>query len=152
MRKLEDGVADATILANAGLRRLGLEHEITELLDLARFPPAPGQGAICIESRIGDTRTDALLAALDDQATRQQLDCERAFLGLLDGSCRTPIAGHAVIDGDHIRFSGLVLTPDGTIWHDIVETGARSDASLIGKRAAARIRDKAGALFFDSWV
>ena len=93
LRKLHEGIADGTILALAGLKRLGLQSIVTDLMPLEKFPPAPGQGAICIESRIGDRRIDEMLAAINHVPTAQALACERAFLGALDGSCRTPIAG-----------------------------------------------------------
>lgn len=152
LRKLADGVADATLLANAGLRRLGMAEVITDLIDMDVFPPAPGQGAICIEGRAGDTRTDALVAPLNHTATQFALMCERAFLGALDGSCRTPIAGHARIDGDTMELKGTVLTPDGRISHDIVMSGPVSDAAGLGQRAGDAIRAKAGDAFFDSWA
>ncbi|MGB7431016.1 MAG: hydroxymethylbilane synthase, partial [Ahrensia sp.] len=144
LRKLSEGVADATLLANAGLRRLGMADVITDLIDMDVFPPAPGQGAICIEGRSGDARTDALVTPLNDMATQLALQCERAFLGALDGSCRTPIAGHARIDGDTMELKGTVLTPDGSISHDIEMSGPVSDAEGLGQRAGDAIRAKAG--------
>lgn len=119
LRKLAEGEVDATLLAFAGLKRLGKSDVPTELLDPADFPPAPAQGAICIESRIGDTRVGELLDAINHRDTFDAVSCERAFLGALDGSCRTPIAGHAQVDGDAIRFAGMILTPDGSRWHDV---------------------------------
>ena len=151
LRKLAEGQVDATLLALAGLRRLGKQDVPTEILDPHDFPPAPAQGAICIESRIGDDRTEALLAAINDRATFDAVSCERAFLSALDGSCRTPIAGHAVIDGESIRFSGMILTPDGATSHRIEADGKRREAELIGLRAGEDIRAKAGAAFFYSW-
>ncbi len=151
LRKLAEGAVDATLLACAGLKRLGLIAEATDIMELEDFPPAPGQGAICIESRQGDDETDALLAPIHHEATGHQLACERAFLAALDGSCRTPIAGHAAIDGGTIRFSGTILTPDGTVSHDIAAEGTVADAGAIGARAGADIRTKAGDSFFDSW-
>lgn len=151
LRKLEEGQVDATFLAAAGLRRLGLSHVITELLDIQTFLPAPGQGAICIESRIGDQRIDGLLAAINHRATAIALACERAFLGSLDGSCRTPIAGLATVTGEDIRFSGLILTPDGVTSHAVSGEGKSQDAAAIGRDAAERVRAVAGPDFFASW-
>jgi len=151
LRKLEEGQVHGTILASAGLNRLGLDHVVTDLMPLDLFPPAPGQGAICIESRIGDARVAALLEPINHVATGQALTCERAFLGALDGSCRTPIAGHAVIDGGRLRFSGLILSPDGQQSHEIDGEGEAGDAARIGFEAGARVRDKAGTRFFDGW-
>ncbi|TIX29448.1 MAG: hydroxymethylbilane synthase, partial [Mesorhizobium sp.] len=82
-----------------------------DLMSLEQFPPAPGQGAICIESRIGDADVERMLAAIHDAPTGQALACERAFLAALDGSCRTPIAGHATIAGDKLSFAGLIISP-----------------------------------------
>ena len=152
LRKLDAGEVDATLLANAGLRRLGLADIITELLPAKTFPPAPGQGAICIETRIGDVRIGALVEAIGHAPTAAALACERAFLAALDGSCRTPIAGLATTDGQHLKFSGTVVTPDGTEAHDILAEGPVAHASAIGASAGADIRDKAGARFFESWV
>lgn len=151
LRKLDEGVAQGTMLANAGLRRLGLADIITDLMPLDVFPPAPGQGAICIENRIGDKRITDLLAAIDHKPTGQALACERAFLAALDGSCRTPIAGHAVIDGGKLSFSGLILTPDGTKWHDVKSEGRAADAAEIGRKAGKDVRALAGEKFFEGW-
>ena len=152
LRKLDEGVAEGTILAHAGLRRLGLTEVITDLMPEDIFPPAPGQGAICIESRIGDARVRDMLAAIDHRPTGQALACERAFLAALDGSCRTPIAGHAVIDGDALSFHGLILTPDGTQWHETAAEGRAADAAEIGRKAGEEVRARAGEKFFEGWV
>ncbi|MFC5840233.1 hydroxymethylbilane synthase [Aminobacter ciceronei] len=151
LRKLDEGVAEGTILANAGLRRIGLEEVITDLMALDAFPPAPGQGAICIESRIGDTAVTNMLQAIDHKPTGQALACERAFLAALDGSCRTPIAGYAEIDGDRLSFAGLILTPDGTLWHEAKADGRAADAAEIGRNAGDEVRARAGTTFFEGW-
>ncbi len=151
LRKLEEGQVDATLLANAGLRRLGLAHVITDLMALDTFPPAPGQGAICIESRTADARVDAMLAAIDHAPTRHALACERAFLAALDGSCRTPIAGHAKLDGATIRFDGMILMPDGSQVHSVSDSGPAADAASIGRRAGEDVRARAGESFFEGW-
>ena len=151
LRKLADGEVDATLLAFAGLKRLGKPEIPTELLDPSDFPPAPAQGAICIESRIGDARVNDLLEAINHRDTFDAVSCERAFLGALDGSCRTPIAGHATMHGDAIRFAGMILTPDGSCWHDVEIEGSRTDAAALGAAAGATVRNKAGNDFFDSW-
>ena len=151
LRKLAEGQVDATLLAYAGLRRLGKQDVPTELLDPKEFPPAPAQGAICIESRIGDDRINGLLEAINDRATFDAVSCERAFLATLDGSCRTPIAGYARCDGDTLTFSGMILTPDGARFHEIETGGARTDAVAIGRAAGEAIRAKAGPDFFASW-
>ena len=149
--KLAEGQADATLLAYAGLKRLGKLDVATEILDPVSFPPAPAQGAICIESRVGDDRINGLLAAIDDPATRAAVSCERGFLATLDGSCRTPIAGYATVEGDHLNFRGMILTPDGSRFHEIETSGPANDAAALGEAAGHAIRNKAGAGFFDSW-
>lgn len=152
LQKLADGVADATLLAYAGLRRLGKAEVVTELLDPVAFPPAPGQGAICIEARMGDKRIADLLDPINHAATFAALTCERAFLRALDGSCRTPIAGLATIDGDGIAFAGMILTPDGQTFHTIDDEGRTGDADAIGRRAGETVRDRAGPAFFEGWA
>ncbi|PHP68498.1 hydroxymethylbilane synthase [Zhengella mangrovi] len=152
LRKLEEGVVAGTLLANAGLRRLGLANVITDLMDVETFPPAPGQGAICIESRADDHEIAGLLEAIDHDETRVALTCERAFLAALDGSCRTPLAGHARVSGTEIFFSGTILTPDGSQAHDIAADGLITDAEIIGREAGEAVRAKAGPGFFDSWT
>lgn len=152
LEKLDDGVADATLLAHAGLRRLGMADAITDLIALDVFPPAPGQGAICIEARAGDARTGALVEPLDHTATHLALRCERAYLAALDGSCRTPIAGHARIDGETIHLAGTILTPDGRTVHDIALEGRVGDPEALGRRAGDALRARAGPGFFESWT
>src|SRR5674476_1190434 len=102
LRKLADGEVDATILALAGLKRLGLVEHATKIMSAEEFLPAVGQGAIGIEARENDTRTRKILARIDHTDTSTALACERAFLAVLDGSCKTPIGGHANISGDTI--------------------------------------------------
>ncbi|ESZ74493.1 hydroxymethylbilane synthase [Mesorhizobium sp. L103C105A0] len=152
LRKLEEGVAEGTILAYAGLKRLGLGHVVTDLMPLDAFPPAPGQGAIGIETRIGDGEVEKMLVAIHDVPTGQALACERAFLAALDGSCRTPIAGYATISGGRLVFAGLIISPDGTQSHEVKAEGLALDAADIGTDAARMVRVKAGETFFDGWV
>ena len=152
LRKLEEGQADATLLAVAGLKRLGKVDVITDILDPDEFPPAPAQGAIAIESRIADGRMNDLLAAINDGPTFDTVSCERAFLAALDGSCRTPIAGYAVCEGDHLRFFGMILTPDGQQMHTITIEGHRRDAEALGTNAGQAIRAEAGSTFFEDWI
>ncbi|CVI19180.1 MULTISPECIES: hydroxymethylbilane synthase [Rhizobium/Agrobacterium group] len=151
LRKLEEGQADATLLAFAGLKRLGMENVPTDILDPKEFPPAPAQGAICVESRIGDTRMDELLSPINDIPTYDAVTCERAFLAALDGSCRTPIAGFATCHGEELHFSGLILTPDGQTSHSVEISGARKDAEDLGRKAGEDVRARAGSNFFDGW-
>ncbi|NWJ23313.1 hydroxymethylbilane synthase [Rhizobium sp. RM] len=151
LRKLAEGDADATLLAFAGLKRLGKEAVPTEILDPKEFPPAPAQGAICVESRIGDTRIDELLAAINHKPTFDAVTCERAFLGALDGSCRTPIAGLAVCDDGELHFHGVILTPDGQTSHSVEISGKCADAASLGRKAGEDVRSRAGSSFFEGW-
>ncbi len=151
MKKLAAAEVDATLLAFAGLKRLGLEDEVTSLLEIEDFPPAPGQGAIGIETRIGDERIKQLIAPLNDADTFAALTLERAFLKALDGSCRTPIAGVANVEGDQISFSGMVLSDDGQIVHEGSCRGVVADAASLGKAIGAEIKAKAGPGFFKDW-
>jgi hydroxymethylbilane synthase len=148
LRKLEAGAVDATLLALAGLKRLGLADKATALFDAQEFLPAVGQGAITIEAREDDARARALLAQIDHADTSVALACERAFLAVLDGSCRTPIAGHAVLNGDAISFRGMILRPDGSEAYETSRTGRRSDAVGLGADAGAELKRRAPANFF----
>lgn len=151
LRKLDEGQVAGTFLAMAGLKRLGLAGAVTQALEIADFPPAPGQGAICIEARADDAPVAAMLAPIDHEPTRIALSCERAFLAGLDGSCRTPIAGHATVLGGSVDFSGMILTPDGREAHETVLDGTVQEAAAIGNEAALRLRAMAGVRFFESW-
>jgi hydroxymethylbilane synthase len=152
LRKLDEGQVDATLLAYAGMKRLGIEARATELLDINDFLTAPGQGAICVETRIGDDKIDHLLAPINHAKTQIALLCERAFLRALDGSCKTPIAGFAKLHDDKIQFSGMILTPDGTTMYDIKCDGLASNAELMGKSAGEKLKSQAGTSFFASWT
>jgi hydroxymethylbilane synthase len=148
LRKLDEGQADATLLALAGLKRLGLADVAATVLSVDEFLPAVGQGAIAIETRAGDAATRALVAAVDDADTACALAAERAFLAVLDGSCRTPIAGHATLASDRLHFRGLIVRPDGSEAHETTRTGARADAAALGADAGRELKSRAGANFF----
>lgn len=148
LRKLEEGIADATLLALAGLKRLGLADAATEVLDVEEFLPAVGQGAIGIETRADDTRTCGLLTAIDHADTATALICERAFLAVLDGSCKTPIGGHATISGGRLRFRGMVVTSDGSKAFEASREGGVQDAESLGADAGRELKDRAGPDFF----
>jgi hydroxymethylbilane synthase len=148
LRKLEAGDFDATILAVAGLKRLGLLTAVTSFLDPQEFVPAVGQGAIGIETREDDADARALVAKINDADTATALAAERAFLTVLDGSCRTPIGGHARIDGEHIRFRGIVAKIDGSEVLDATREGRVSDAAKLGAEAGHDLKARAGAGFF----
>lgn len=148
MRKLEEGRADATLLAAAGLNRLGLIDHAASLLDARSFLPAVGQGAICIESRAEDGRIFEMLRTINDPDTETALTTERAFLAALDGSCRTPIGGLAVIAEGRIDFRGVIVTPDGREAHHTERIGDVADAALIGREAGEELVRRGGPGFF----
>jgi hydroxymethylbilane synthase len=120
-------------------------------MGLEKFPPAPGQGAICIESRNGDRRVADMLSAIHHLPTGEALACERAFLAALDGSCRTPIAGHAQIETGRLSFTGMILTPDGSQSYEVEREGPAEDAVRIGREAGEDVRRRAGTSFFAGW-
>ncbi len=148
MKKLEDGVAVATFLAMAGLNRLGMAQHakpiaVTEML------PAVAQGAIGVERRLADPRAEAMLAAIHHTPTGQQLAAERGFLARLDGSCETPIAGLAVLEGSTLWLRGEILRPDGTRVIAGELRGPVADAAAIGAALADQVLAEAGPGFFD---
>jgi hydroxymethylbilane synthase len=150
LRKLDEGVADATLLALAGLKRLGLADAATAVLDVEGFLPAVGQGAIGIETRADDTKTRDLLAAINHSDTASALTCERAFLAVLDGSCRTPIAAHAIVSGGRLRFRGMVVKPDGSEAFETTREGDVRDAEKLGADGGSDLKGRAGPDFFAS--
>jgi hydroxymethylbilane synthase len=147
LKKLDQGMVDATLLAVAGLERLGLTRHITSVLPTDEMLPAVAQGAIGVACRSDDAQTRGLLQALNDDVTATAVACERAFLGELDGSCRTPIAGLAEIADGLLRFRGLVLNPEGTEWHEIEKSGALVDAVGIGASSGRELLALAGPSF-----
>jgi hydroxymethylbilane synthase len=148
LRKIEAGEADATLLAVAGLKRLGLLDHATALLDVDEFLPAVGQGAIGIETRVDDAATRALVAKIDDPDTATAVTAERAFLAVLDGSCRTPIGGHARVDNNVIRFRGLIVKPDGSAAFEVLREGPAAQAAELGADAGRELKARGGADFF----
>jgi len=140
LRKLADGEVDATILALAGLKRLGLVEHATAIMHIHEFLPAVAQGAIGLEARANDTRTRDILARINHADTFTAIACERAFLAELDGSCKTPIAGHATLLGDTIHFRGLLAHPDGDPSCEYQTRGPRADAIKIGTEAGRHIK------------
>lgn len=146
LRKLSEGVADATFLACAGLRRLKLEHHITAVMDVSEMLPAPAQGAIGLQIKAGRDIVALLLEPLNHPETDVTVTCERAFMAALDGSCRTPIAGLAVLKDGEISFRGESLTLDGGHAFFAERHGAASDAATLGRDAAAEVKAKGGSL------
>ena len=148
LRKIEDGVADATLLAVAGLKRLGLLSTAAALLDIHEFLPAIGQGAIGIETRADDAATRALVAKISDADTGAALAAERAFLAVLDGSCRTPIGGHARLSGNTVHFRGIIVKPDGSEAFEVSREGPRAQAVELGTDAGRELKKRGGSDFF----
>ena len=149
LKKLDTGEADATLLAVAGLERLGLLSQITSILSTEEMLPAAAQGAIGVTCRADDAKTRALLATLNDAAAATTVACERSFLACLDGSCKTPIAGLAEIKGGTLLLRGLILTPDGSEWHEVEMTGPTIDALKIGSDAGKDLLARAGPQFLE---
>ena len=149
LRKLAEGVAEATFLAMAGLRRLGLSDVARAPIAVDAMLPAIAQGAIGVEQRLGDNRASALLARVSDGDTTHRLRAERALLAGLDGSCQTPIAGLATLSEGRIRLRGEILRPDGSECLEGEVTGGRAEAEALGAALAADRRGRAGPGFFD---
>lgn len=132
LKRVEEGAVDGTLLALAGLKRLGLAQHATELLDTGRFPPAVGQGAIAIVTRTGDERTLGAVRRIIDADTGTAVTAERAMLRALDGSCRMPIAGYATLAGGEVHLRGLVLSEDGTSAVEANGIAAPNEAEELG--------------------
>jgi len=149
LKKLDDGVADATFLAAAGLKRLDMAHIAKSFIDTDIMLPAVAQGAIGIERRSNDSATADMLAAIHHTPTGQRLAAERAFLAALDGSCETPIAGLAELDGTTLRLRGEVIRPDGSESVADDQTGAIEDGAEMGRAMARKLLEQGGPNFFD---
>ena len=149
LQKLRDGVAGATFLAMAGLNRLGLAHLARSAIEPDDMLPAVGQGAIGIERRAEDARVAELLAPIHHAQTGLRLAAERAMLRVLDGSCQTPIAGLALVEGGQIRLRGEVLRPDGSEAIQLDGSAGFGDAVALGEDLARRLLAAAPSGFFD---
>jgi len=150
LRKLEEGVAAATLLAFAGLRRLGMADRATAVLEVDDLLPAVAQGAIGVECRADDDGAHRLLAPLADTVTTHCVDAERALLAVLDGSCRTPIAALATMQGEDIALTALIVSPDGQTLYRTERRGPARDALRIGRDAGEELRRRGGPLFFQA--
>jgi hydroxymethylbilane synthase len=148
LRKLDEGLADATLLAAAGLNRLGEADLVTDYLDPAQFPPAPGQGVVVLQHRANDTRIAGQMDKINDARSMIELAAERAMLSGLDGSCRTPIGAYSDWAEGRLLLTGEILEPDGSKAWRANASGAAADAAKIGRDVAARIRGDAGSAFF----
>ncbi len=149
MRKLDEGVAMATFLAMAGLNRLGLSHIVRSAIAPEEMLPAVAQGAIGIERRTADARADKMLAAIADAPTAARLAAERAMLAGLDGSCETPIAGLAVLEGETVWLRGEILRPDGSESLTAEGRAPVADGAALGADLARQLLSRAPAGFFD---
>lgn len=147
LSKLNEGVVDATLLAHAGLRRLKSEDVITSVIEEDEILPAVAQGAIGISCRSNDERMKKYLEPLHCAQSATRIEAERALLRILDGSCRTPIAALAVLDGDEIILRGLIAKPDGTEVLTNEMRGPISDPDGLGTKAGQELKDRAGADF-----
>lgn len=145
LARVKDGDFDGTLLALAGLTRLGLADVASAVLATSDFLPAVGQGAVAIECRVNDPATNAAIAAVACRDTGIALAAERAFLTALDGSCRTPIAGLAKVEGDQVRLSGLVMTPDGADAAEASGAAPIADAAALGTALGTELRASAPA-------
>ena len=144
LRKLEEGVVDATLLANAGLRRLKNEDAITSVIETDDLLPAVAQGAIGITCRANDETMLNYLAALNCETSKIRIEAERALLRVLDGSCRTPIAALANVEGDELVLEGILAKPDGS---EVLTTTMRAplaEADALGTKAGQELKDRAG--------
>ena len=140
LRKIAAGEAKATLLAVAGLKRLGMLDQVGGALEPEEMLPSVAQGAIAVACRTGDARVLAWLAALDDRPSRLRVTAERALLEVLDGSCRTPIAGLAEIAGDTLRLRGLVASVDGRRVDRAERSGPAADAEAIGRDLGSALK------------
>jgi len=152
LKKLQDGVADATFLATAGLKRLGLAAQATRSISTDDMLPAVAQGAIGIEIRAEDEATQHLIAPLNHQASALCVAAERAFLAGLEGSCRTPIAGLAELGGGKLRLRGQVLKPDGTMSFAGERIGTPASALVMGEDLARQLLREAGPRFLNALI
>ncbi len=144
LRRLAEGKVDATLLAMAGLNRLGRRDAVTAALEPEEMLPAVAQGAIGIEIRADDDAVGNRLAPLNCELTAQRVAAERALLAVLDGNCRTPIGGLAETDGKSLRFRGLVAHPYGEWVHRVARDGALADAATLGRDAGEELLARAG--------
>jgi hydroxymethylbilane synthase len=149
LAKLDSGEFDAVILACAGLKRLGFETRIRARLEPAESLPAVGQGAVCIECRERDARTNALLAPLNHAATRICVSAERAMNAALEGGCQVPIGGYAVLEGETLYLRGLVGDPDGSQVIRGEIRGAPADAERLGAALAAELLGRGARAILD---
>jgi hydroxymethylbilane synthase len=145
LRRLREGDFDAIVLAMAGLVRLGRDHEVTEALDVRTFVPAPGQGTIALECRVGDEAVLDAVRPLHHEATARAVTAERAFLATLGGGCNVPLGAHATLAGDSLELAGFVARTDGT---ELLRGDARGDdPTALGRDLARELLDRGAGAF-----
>ena len=149
LRKVEEGTIDATLLALAGLKRLGLAGRVSHIIDTTELLPAVAQGAIGLQCRADDQQIQYYLSALDHDRSHVCVTAERAMLGVLDGSCRTPIAGYAHFTAENtLVLRGEILKPDGTEVHSVALQGAAADPVALGQAVGMELKRRGGKDFF----
>ena len=151
LQKLKDGEVDATLLAIAGLNRIGMEDVATSIFEADCFIPAIGQGALCIEVKQENTTVKELLEPINHQKTTDCVTAEREMLKVLEGSCQSPIAGLARIAGNDLVLKGSILSTDGQYKHVSTKSGDRNNPEKVGREVATDLREIAGKNFFENW-
>ena len=142
LKKLDQGKYDAIVLAAAGIKRLGFERRISQILDTDTMLPAVGQGALCIEIRDKNPRIESIVGVLNHRPTHIAITAERAFLHHLEGGCQVPIAAHALIKENHVSITGLVAAIDGSILIKETHIGKIEDATNVGITLAQKLLDQ----------
>ena len=150
LRKLDEGKYDAIVLASAGLRRLGWENRITEVLDPAVMCPAVGQGALAVETRDDSGEAREICRRLDHYETRTAVTAERAVLAAMGGGCQVPIGAHATLDGTTIRIRAIVVSPDGTQVIRKEAHGPAADAAVMGRALGDELLAEGGAKILEA--
>jgi len=144
LRKLREGLYNAIILAMAGVKRLGWDDEVTEVLDTKVMLPAIGQGALGIEARLNDEPTLDMISFLDHEITRSCVTAERSFLHRLEGGCQVPVAAHGTVDGGEVTLEGLVASVDGERVIKMSDRASAADAVVLGTKLADQILEAGG--------
>jgi hydroxymethylbilane synthase len=144
LTKLKDRAVDATILALAGLKRLGMESHVTEILDTEHFTPAAGQGVIAIECRESDKTLRQLLLSLQHPDTHVATLAERSLLAVIGGSCYTPLAGYAWLEAGQLHMRAMIAAPDGSQHVSVTRADTPTNAAAMGKDAAQELLARGG--------
>lgn len=151
LAKVAKGLVEGTFLAVSGLKRLGLSDYLHYMMPIKDFLPAPGQGAICLETRQDDSKINEWCRAVCDKQTGIMVSAERHFLSILDGSCRTPLGAYATSCSEGLAFEAIILQPNGEKVFNVRLIGKQQQAHSLAEEAAIILRRKAGEDFFASW-